>query len=108
MWGKRQKSYLRLSKRRALGLLAEMMARAEEQEAGREPEADREPEAVPYPAGNPTLAVPLAREGLLATDVPVDNSAGPEPVATDENPSPQRQHLPTQRTGDSARHGTFG
>ena len=99
MWGKRQN---RLSKRRALGLLAEMMARAEEQEA------DREPEAVPYPAGNPTPAVPPAREGLLAADIPVDNSARPEPVATDENPVPQQQHLPTQRTGDSARHSTFG
>ena len=47
MWGKRQKGYVRLSRRRALGLLAEMMARAEEQQV------DGEPDAVPYPVGNP-------------------------------------------------------
>ena len=67
-----------------------------------------EAEALPYPAGNPAPAVPPAREGLLAADVPVDNSAGPEPMSADENPSPQQRHLPAQRTGDSARHGTFG
>ena len=102
MWGKRQKRHVRLSRRRALGLLAEMMARAEEQQV------DGEPEAVPYPVGNPTPAVPPAQAGLPAADVPVDNSAGPEPVATDENPSPQQRHLPTQRSGGTARHGTFG
>jgi hypothetical protein len=102
MWGKRQKRYVRLSRRRALGLLAEMMARAEERQV------DREPEAVPYPVGNPAPAVPPVREGLLAADVPVDNSAAPEPVSADENPSPQQPQLPTQRTRDSARHGTFG
>jgi hypothetical protein len=102
MWGKRQKGYVRLSRRRALGLLAEMMARAEEDQV------DGKSEAVPYPAGNPAPAVPPAREGLLAADVPLDNSAGPEPVSVDENPSPQQRHLPTQGTGDSARHGTFG
>jgi hypothetical protein len=93
MWGKRQKLYVRLSRRRALGLLAEMMARAEEDHV------DGEPEAVPYPVGNPAPAVPPAREGLLAADVPVDNSAGPEPVSADENPSTQQRHLPAQRTG---------
>jgi hypothetical protein len=102
MWGKRQKRYVRLSRRRALGLLAEMMARAEERQV------DREPEAVPYPVGNPAPAVPPVREGLLAADVPVDNSAEPEPVSANENPSPQQPQLPTQRTRDSARHGTFG
>ena len=102
MWGKRQKRYVRLSRRRALGLLAEMMARAEEHQV------DAEREAVPYPAGNPAPAVPPAREGLLAADVPVDNSAGPESVSADENPSPQQRHVPAQRTGDGARHGTFG
>jgi hypothetical protein len=102
MWGKRQKRYVRLSRRRALGLLAEMMARAEERQV------DREPEAVPYPVGNPAPAVPPVREGLLAADVPVDNSAGPEPADTGENPAPQERHLPSQRKGDGARHDTFG
>lgn len=102
MWGKRQKGYVRLSRRRALGLLAEMMARAEEQQV------DGEPDAVPYPVGNLAPAVPPAREGLLAADVAVDNTAGPEPMSADENPSPQQRHLPAQRTGDTARHGTFG
>jgi hypothetical protein len=104
MWGKRQKPYVRLSRRRALGLIADLMAQAEEEQ-----QVDGEPEAaVPYPAGNPAPAVPPAREGLLAADVPVDNSTGPEPADTDENPAPQRRHLPTQRKGDGARHDTFG
>lgn len=102
MWGKRQKLYVRLSRRRALGLIAEMMARAEEEQA------DTEPEVVPYPLENPAPAVPPAREGLLASDVPVDNSAQPERVTDDESPSPQQRHLPSQRTRNSARHGTFG
>lgn len=100
--GKHQIRYVRLSRRRALGLLAEMMARAEEEQV------DGKPEVVPYPVANPVPAVPPAREGLLAADVPVDNSAGPEPVAADENPSPQQRQLPTQRAGDSARHSTSG
>jgi hypothetical protein len=103
MWGRRQKRKVRLSRRRTLGLLAEMMGRAEEQEADGKPEA-----AVPYPAENPTAAVPPAREGLRTADVPLDNSAAPEPVAADENPAPQQQDLPAQRTGHSTRHGTFG
>lgn len=98
MWRKRQKRYVRLSRRRALGLLAELMAQAEQQQAG------GEPETVPYPADKPAPAVLPARAGLLAADVPVDNSAGPEPAAAGDNPSPQRWHLPTQRTGDRAHH----
>ena len=99
MWGKRQIRYVRLSRRRALGLLAEMMAQAEQQVGG-------EPEAVPYPVDKPAPAVLPARAGLLASDVPVDNSAGPEPAAADDNSSPQQWHPPMQRTGDSARHDT--
>ena len=102
MWGKRQQPYVRLSRRRSLGLLAEMMARAEEQQV------DGEPEAVPYPAGNHTPAVPRARESLLAADAPVDNTAGPEPVSVDEDPSPHQRHLPAQLTGHTACHRTSG
>jgi hypothetical protein len=41
--------------------------------------------------------------------VPVDNSAGPEPLPEDES-APQQRELPAQRSGKakSTRHGSFG
>ncbi len=100
MWGKRRKRGARLPRQLALGLLEDAMARAEEQ---RDQEA---PEPVPY-ANAPV--VPPSRNGLAAKDVPVDNSAGPAPVAAEEGePGAAQQDLPAQRTGDSTRHRSFG
>jgi hypothetical protein len=74
------------------------MARAEQQQE------EGEPETVAYPpAGHPAPDVPAARPGLLAEDVPVDNSAGP--AAEEDAASQHHQELPGQRTGDSTRHG---
>ena len=100
MWGRRRKRRARLPRQLALGRLEDAMARAEQQ-----PEAG-EPETVPYPpASHPAPDVPAARPGLLAQDVPVDNSASP-PAA--EAAPQQHQLLPVQRTGDNTRHGSFG
>ncbi len=100
MWGKRHKRGARLPRQLALGLLEDAMARAEQQqEAG-------EPEPVSYPpAGSP---VPDPRPGLLPADVPVDNSAGPEPLPAGQDSAPRQRELPAQGTGQSARHGSFG
>jgi hypothetical protein len=100
MWGRRRKRGTRLARLLALGRLEEAMARAQQQEEG-------EPEVVPYPpAGHPAPDVPAARAGLLAEDVPVDNSAG---QAAEEDATPQHhQGLPVQRTRDGTRHGSFG
>ena len=103
MWGRRRKRGSQLSRQLALGLLEDAMARAEQQqEAG-------EPESVPYPrASNPPPDMPSARTRLRAEDVPVDNSAGAAPQPAGEDPGPQHQELPTQRTGENTRHGSFG
>jgi hypothetical protein len=100
MWGRRRKRGTRLSRLLALGRLEEAMARAQQQEEG-------EPGAVPYPpAGDPAPDVPAAPPGLLAEDVPVDNSAGP--AAEEDTTPPHHQELPVQRTRDGTRHGSFG
>jgi hypothetical protein len=106
MWGRRRKRGSQLSRQLALGLLEDAMARAEQQHEA------AEPEPVPYPrASNPPPDVPAARTGLGAEDVPVDNSAapGPQPAGEDPDPvTPQQQELPTQRTGENTRRGSFG
>jgi hypothetical protein len=101
MWGRRHKRGTRLSRLLALGRLEDAMARAEQQQE------EGEPETAPYPrASDPAAAVPAARPGLLAQDVPVDNSAGP---AGEAAAAPQHhQELPVQRNRDSTRHGSFG
>jgi hypothetical protein len=101
MWGRRRKRGTRLSRLLALGRLEEAMARAgQQQEEG-------EPEAVPYPPdSNPAADLPAARTGLLAEDVPVDNSGGP--AAEDAAAPRHHQELPVQRTRDGTRHGSFG
>ena len=97
MWGRRRPRGTRLSRLLALGRLEEAMARAEQQQE------EGEPETAPYPqASDPAAAVPAARPGLLAQDVPVDNSAGPA-AAPQHHPE-----LPVQRNRDSTRHGSFG
>ena len=81
------------------------MARAEQQWA------EGEPEAAPYPpASNPAPDGPAAGPGLLAEDVPVDNSAGPAAdSAGEDDPAPQHHpEVPGQRTRDNTRHGSFG
>ena len=98
MWGRRRKRGSQLSRQLALALLDDAMARAERTH---EPDG---PESVAYPRAP---AIPAARTGLLARDVPVDNSAGPGPQA-------EHQDLPAQRTGEkqgseeNTRHGSFG
>jgi hypothetical protein len=108
MRGKRPKLNKRLSKRQTLGLLADLMEQAEreQREAGGEPE-----EANPYHEGPPLAVPPPNRPGLRVADVPVDNSAAPEPAAADdpdlEPQAPLQQELPAQRQGDSSRHRSF-
>jgi hypothetical protein len=105
MWGKRQK---RLPKRVVLGLLAEAMEQAEQAERA-EQQQEREPEAIPYPEEAPAPVAPPGPTGLRAADVPVDNSAGPEPLTSGEDHDPLLQReVPAPRTGESTRHGTFG
>jgi hypothetical protein len=85
-------------------MLEDAMARVEQQQ-----EEEGEPAAVPYPrTGRAALAAPAPKADLPA-DVPVDNSAGPEPSTDDDSASPQRE-LPAQRSGKSksTRHGSFG
>jgi hypothetical protein len=103
MWGRRRPRGTRLSRLLALGRLEEAMARAEQQQE----EEEGEPEAMPYPqASNPAAAVPAARPGHFAQDVPVDNSADP---AAEADAAPQHhQELPAQRTPGCTRHGSFG
>jgi hypothetical protein len=101
MWGRRRPRGSRLSRLLALGRLEDAMARAEQQQE------EGQPETAPYPpASNPAPAVPAARPGLRAEDVPVNNSAAP---AAEEDAAPQHhQELPVQRNRDSTRHGSFG
>jgi hypothetical protein len=104
MPGRGQKRGTRLDREVALGLLEDAMGRVEQQ-----PEEEGEPAAVPYPrAGRAAPAAPDPQAGLPA-DVPVDNSAGPEPLPEDES-APQQRELPAQRSGKSksTRHGSFG
>jgi hypothetical protein len=106
MWGRRRPRGTRLSRLLALGRLEEAMARAEQQQ-----EEEGEPEAMPYPrASNPAPAVPAARPGHFAQDVPVDNSAAPaaDPAAEADAAPQHHQELPVQRTRGSTRHGSFG
>jgi hypothetical protein len=103
-WGKRKKRGTRLSRQLALGLLEDAMAQAEH------PQDEGEPDSAPYPpAGHAPPSVPAARPGLLAEDVPVDNSAGPVPApAGEEGSAPRHRDLRAQRTGENTRHGSFG
>jgi hypothetical protein len=111
MWGKRPK---RLSKRETLGLLADLMAKAEE-EQGIDPEAE-----LPYYQG---AALPIPRPGrpsLRIVGVSVDNSTSPEPpsprtaadntaadgTAADDTAADDVE-LPAQRSGESSHHGSF-
>jgi hypothetical protein len=103
MWGKRKKRRAQLSRQLALGLLEDAMGRVQQQE---EQEEQDEP-APPYPEAAPAPAAPPDRPGLRTADVPVENSAAPEPPP-DDDPPPLQQELPAQRTGESTRHGTFG
>jgi hypothetical protein len=110
MPGRGKKRGARLPRQLALGMLEDAMARVEQQqEQEQEQEEGGKPTAVPYPrSGRPAPAVPAARADLPA-DVPVDNSAGPEPSAEDDS-APQQRELPAQRSGKkkSTRHGSFG
>jgi hypothetical protein len=104
MPGKGRKRGTRLDREVALGLLEDAMGRVEQQQ-----EEEGEPAAVPYPrAGRAAPAVPDPQAGLPA-DVPLDNSAGPEPLPEDES-APEQRELPAQRSGKakSTRHGSFG
>jgi hypothetical protein len=111
MPGRGKKRGARLPRQLALGMLEDAMARVEQQQQQEEEEQEEigKPAAVPYPrSGRPAPAVPAARTDLPA-DVPVDNSAGPEPSAEDDS-APQQRELPAQRSGKkkSTRHGSFG
>jgi|HubBroStandDraft_3_1064219.scaffolds.fasta_scaffold206897_1 hypothetical protein len=111
MWGKRKKRRTRLERQLALGELEDAMGRVQQQQQEEEEhEAESSP---PYPGGMPPPSVPPARSGLRATDVPVDNSAGPEPAGPDpsgaaEPQPPPQQELPAQRKGEGSRHDSFG
>lgn len=105
MPGRGQKRGTRLDRELALGMLEDAMGRVEQQQE----EEEGEPAAVPYPrVGRAAPAVPAPQAGLPA-DVPVDNSAGPEPSPEGESAAEQRE-LPAQRSGKSksTRHGSFG
>ncbi len=109
MPGRGKKRGARLPRQLALGMLEDAMSRVEQQQQEQEQEEEGKPAAVPYPrSGRPAPAVPAARTDLPA-DVPVDNSAGPEPSAQDDS-APQQRELPAQRSGKkkSTRHGSFG
>jgi hypothetical protein len=111
MWGRRRKRGARLSRQLALGLLEDAMARVQPlQEQEEQEQQEDEPEADPYPSPEhgPT---PPSRTGLQATDVPVDNSAAPDPDGPaddpDPRPPPQRQ-LPARRTGGRTHRRSLG
>ncbi len=109
MPGRGKKRGARLPRQLALGMLEDAMSRVEQQQQEQEQEEEGKPAAVPYPrSGRPAPAVPAARTDLPA-DVPVDNSAGPEPSAEDDS-APQQREVPAQRSGKkkSTRHGSFG
>jgi hypothetical protein len=107
MWGKRKKRRTRLERQLALGALEDAMGRVQQQQQEEEEEQEAE-SSVPYPGGVPPPSVPPARSGLRATDVPVDNCAGPEPSAVTEPQPPPQQELPAQRKGEGSRHDSFG
>ena len=98
MWGRRKKRCSQLSRQLALGALEDAMGRVQQPP---EPEAG-EPM---YPGSVAAPAVPPAQADLGAADVPVDNTAAPDPP---DPPDPLPRALPAQRTGESTRHGTFG
>jgi hypothetical protein len=110
MWGKRKKRRTQLERQLALAALEDAMGRVQQQQ--QHEEEQQAESSVPYPGGVPPPSVPSARSGLRATDVPVDNSAGPEPSATagpePQPPPPPQQELPAQRKGESSRHDSFG
>ncbi len=108
MWGRRKKRGAQLSRQLALGLLEDAMGRVQPPE-----EQEEDEPAVPYPSpecGPPPPGAP-ARNGLQASDVPVDNSAAPDAAGPaddpDPRPPPQRQ-LPARRTGERTRRRSFG
>jgi hypothetical protein len=107
MWGKRKKRGARLPRQLALGLLEEAMGRVQQREEEEdEPSATRYPGAAPAP---PRGSPPPDQAGLHPADVPVDNSARPEPSPADDDPPPPlQQELPAQRTRQSTHYGTFG
>lgn len=106
MWGKRKKRRTRLERQLALGELEDAMGRVQQQQQEEEEhEAESSP---PYPGGVPPPSVPPARSGLRPTDVPVDNSAGPEPPGVTEPQPPPQQELPAQRKGEGSRHDSLG
>jgi hypothetical protein len=104
MWGKRKRR-TRLSRLETLRLLAEAMEQAERQERdAQQPEHEEcETATVAYSCDS-SPAVPTARPGLLAADVPVDNSAGPASSASDQDATQLKRDVPAQRTGESAHH----
>ena len=101
MWGKRKKRRGQLPRQLALGRLEDAMGRVQQP---REPE-DSDPAITAYPGSVPAPAAPLTHSDLRATDVPVDNSAGPRPA---DPPVPPQGEVPAQRTRKSTRHGTLG
>ena len=111
MWGKRRKRRPQLPRQLAHALLVDAMGRVEQREGEHvEPSVTTYPGAVPQPTASP------GPPDLRAADVPVDNSAGPEPrpaagdsAADDPDTStPCPRELPAQRTGESTRHDRFG
>jgi hypothetical protein len=111
MWGRRKKRGDRLSRQLALGLLEDAMGHVQPRQEQQEQERhEDEPEAVSYPSPESGPAPP-ARTGLQAADVPLDNSAPPDPAGPaddpDPRPPPQRQ-LPAPRTGGRTRRRSFG
>jgi hypothetical protein len=103
MWGKRKKRRTRLERQLALGRLEDAMGRVQQQQE----EEEGEP-SVPYAGRVPPPSVPSDRPGLRPADVPVDNSAGPEPTASAEPRPPLQQDLPAQRQGEGSHHDSFG
>ena len=100
MWGKRRKRRPQLPRQLAHALLEDAMGRVEQ------PEGEHvEPSVTTYPGAVPQ---PPARPDLRTADVPVDNSAGLEPLTVAGESAPPLCELPAQRSGDSTRHGTFG
>ena len=96
MWGKRKRGCGRLPRQLALGLLEDAMGRVQQQES-----EEGEPAVPHYPGTVPPPEPP----GLRAADVPVDNSAGPEPADPE---TPLLRDLPGSRTRERSHHGTFG
>jgi hypothetical protein len=104
MWGKRKRRCAQLPRQLSHALLEDAMGRVQQQQETEE----GEPDALPYPGAVPPSAAPPDPPDLRTADVPVDNSAGPEPPAAPGGRAPRQRELPAQRTGDSSRHGTFG